>query len=196
MKKLTTLLLLFVFAYTIQAQFAVTDPGAYAYHAQMVQSNVSILTKAKESIQQAQQTYEEAREQTTLLTDARDAVTKINNTLNDLNKVKKTIYYQKIAINNADNAIEFCRKSDQFSKDEMDMIIYNFTELLTASNNTISLLNNVLKNGVFKMTDAERIEMINKLNQQSKETRYDVDRLYQTYTRIAQQRSMYKTFGK
>ena len=188
--------LLTLLAFNLSAQFVVSVPGAYAYHAEQSISNKAMIANTAKQIAEAKKQYDEVKKQTSFLNDAREALTNINNRLRDLDMVKRTIDQQAIAFNNAEAAIQYCKDSDTFNQDEINMIIYNFTRLVSATNTTVSLMNSILKDGLFKMSDAERFEILDKLNREAISTRNDVDRLYETYTRVARQRQMFQAFKR
>jgi hypothetical protein len=183
-------------------QAIVTDPTSYAYYAQQLAAQTEQhmtatqqLIQAQESFSKLQETVKEAKKQTTFIKDARKALQKVNSKLRTLGQVERTLSYNKSTLIRTKDAIAFCKQSEQFSDREIGNILYNFTQLTNATNNTLSLLNAVLKDDFFEMSDAERIELLTRMENEARQARQDVDLLYDTYRRAVDRRQMVEFFS-
>jgi len=181
----------------------VTDPTSYTYYGQQLAAQAKQhmtatqqLIQAQENFAKLQQTVAEAQKQTSFIQEAREAVRKVNKKLRTLSQVERTLNYNKSTLLRTNEAIQYCRQSDQFTDQEIGNILYNFTQLTNATNSTLSLLNAVLTDGFFEMSDAERIDLLTKLEGDARQARQDVDLLYDTYRSAIDRRQLVEFFSK
>lgn len=171
------------------AQLAVFDAGNAATLSQQ-------LTQNKKQTGQAIQQTKAIKEQVSYIKKTTEFVSKVNAKL-------KTVYYlnqiqQSVTntVNQSDASFKYLKESGEFSAQELAVILGNFTRLVVATNNIISLSNVIIKTTDLKMNDFERIERLDKANQEVLGLNMEVRSLNMKYTYILQQRQMRKAFKR
>lgn len=155
MKKLIILFIL-GFSYTVSS------------HAQMVVSDPNMLAASLESwgnqIKQAQESFKQMQEQTKFLKDASDALKKINTSISTLKSVKSLVDQQS-------HLVSFF--SSEISRAQNESVNYEATTAYVKRLNRMqeriitntSYLTQLLSDGIFNLTDGERLRELRALEQ-------------------------------
>lgn len=136
MKTKLSLILILVFKIGF-SQTPVTDVGANA-------TLTSQLTTSTSQLAQLEQSYE-------LLKEASEKLEEVSNMIKSVNDIEKIISLQKEAINNVSLVVE--------QKDKVSVsTLKNLTKNLSSISLNIGLVSKILSNGLFSMTDKDRID--------------------------------------
>ena len=92
----------------------------------------------------------------------------ISNAVRNYRKVKAIISRQVLIMNMYKEAFERFRKDRNFSVPELRAIAQSYSILIKESTGTLSDLKMILKPNVMKMTDSERLESIDRLDEEMK----------------------------
>lgn len=79
-------------------------------------------------------------------------------------KIAEIIVLKTSMVKESVTTIQFCRKSGQLTNAELDYLLSVFSALLDDCFKSYDALSNVLKDGKLRMTDDERIAVINDIN--------------------------------
>ena len=159
----------------------VTDPVSHARITEVIITSKNTLEQAKKTVSALEKT--------------RQIITKVSNTVKQLELVTRTAHSQQVTIQRAEDAISFVKKSGQFSPAEINMIVYNFTNVITATNRTIALITSITQDGFFKMNDSERLQLLLDMNRRVSAGLHDVNRMFDNYNKIAGKRNMFSVFN-
>lgn len=188
MKKiLFTIYLKLMFVNLLFAQSVVTDPGSYAHMAdQLVQmkQQMNVLIETKEQLGKAQET----------LSDIKKATSVINTTLKQINLIERIVRNQQRVIIKVQDSHDYLAKSGQFKTKEMRIILGNFSQLMRRSEQSLSVANSLLKEGFFKMTDKDRIDVLMEMNKEVMSINSEIAHIDRTYRRVASMRLLNETF--
>lgn len=138
------------------AQIPVTDASSgaqlTALNTKATISNQNLaqqLSTAGSQLTQLQRTYEQIQK-------AAEKIEKVNNAIDSAKKVEELISMQKEALDNLEDYIESVQKmKGKVDEKKVTGIITNLTNILTD-------LSKVITNGIFNMTDKERIDYMDK----------------------------------
>ena len=137
-------------------------------HAQMVVSDPNMLAASVESwgnqIKQAQESFKQMQEQTKFLKDASDALKKINTSISTLKSVKSLVDQQS-------HLVSFF--SSEISRAQNESVNYEATTAYVKRLNRMqeriitntSYLTQLLSDGIFNLTDGERLRELRTLEQ-------------------------------
>lgn len=137
MKKLILTLCLLVGSYSF-AQMAVVDAGANQQIAKQI-------TQSAAQIKQLEKSY-------SLLKDAQEKYQKVNGYIQQMGQLKNIINMQKQAINNSNKILEKARKG------KFD--VSSIKNQLAQISGSIKTVQALLNNGMFNMSDSERITLL------------------------------------
>jgi hypothetical protein len=164
-----------------QTAGVVTDPGAYSYLAK--------------SAVQAAETGAQIKKQIDILEQARDAIEKVNNALRDLILVDDILENQAYIIKYSSDAYRRFEQSGQFTPGELANILISFNYIVAASANNIKLANALLKDNLLKMSDADRLEKLQKISNEMRTTASDIQLMENRFNTILQRKYLKKAFG-
>ena len=146
-------------------------------------------------IAQSAKEVQEARKIFLTLKETADFIKKVSKSIKQLDLIARVIHNQAVAFQRAQDAMKRATESGQFSVSELNMITYNFTILLSATNRSVSLAQSLIEDGFFNMSDSERLELLIGLERGVNSSRLDIVRLYEDYERTANKRKMISIFG-
>ncbi|WP_157638163.1 hypothetical protein [Flexithrix dorotheae] len=187
MRKILVMLFFSAFSKMLMAQAVVSDPGSYGYLAQQVQSGIENLETLKE-------TKETISETANTLDDMRSAITKVNDVVKQIAYIDRVIENQTLALMAANDAYKYLEETRVFTSRELKIILTNFTRLIASTEVTLGLAKGIIEDGIFKMSDRERIEFLQELNRDMSELQMDIYLLESTYRKTAQLRVLKQTF--
>ena len=155
MKKLIILFILgFSFTICIHAQMVVSDPNMLA----------ASLQSWGNQLKQAQESFKQMQEQTKFLKDASDALKKINTSISTMRSVKSLVDQQS-------QLVSFF--SSEISRAQNESVNYEATTAYVKRLNRMqeriitntSYLTQLLSDGIFNLTDGERLRELRTLEQ-------------------------------
>lgn len=185
MKKLIMSLLIMMLYHPGRAQVPVpTVVSDFVAHAHLI-----------EAVNTSKETISAVNKQLEILEEKRDFITTVSNSVRQLRLFESVVRNQKLAIQNSGRYYDYLHKSEVFTPHEMTVILYNFSRVIQATERSLALANSILKDGFFKMSDAERIDFLKKTNSEILEKRRDLDRLYRDYQEVAEKRVVLRVFG-
>lgn len=139
-------------------------------------------------VAEAKKSYAVVNEQLELLKKAREGLTKISNTLRTIRMIDDIAAIQGDIFEYQQAAFQAARELRVVNTEEIADIIGALNSTLIASESSLSLANNVLADGFFDMTTAERLEMLREtkreLQEQRATARY-LDRQIRNYASLA-----------
>mgnify|MGYP002713122991 CR=1 FL=1 len=172
-----------------KAQLAVYDP---ANNAQLLKSYMESEKQTAQLIAQTKQ----IKEQVNVVKQTAEYINKVNTKLKTvyyLNQIEQTVTN---TIKQSNKSFEYLKESGEFSADELSIIMGNFTRLVVATNNVISLSNVIVNTVDLKMNDFERIERLDKAYTDVLGLNMEVKSLNTKYVYIMQQRQMQRAFKR
>lgn len=186
MKTLTLITIItFGVAVTSMAQIptgyqVVTDPTTHA----------NIVQNTAEAARQTQA----LKEQIELFKEAKKVYEKVSNSIKQLDLIEDIISDQQYVIQRVDKSYQYLKNSGLFTPGELSTILVNFSKFITTSERTLSTANSAIKDGFFKMNDAERIKLLQDLSTRVNGVVADVNDLDNKYRRVAEKRALKRTF--
>jgi len=191
MKKTTlTILLLFILNLGIYSQMTVTDPANTSIAKTNSIINKATLAKSVKILYEAKQQVEKAKETVSLLKKAKETIEKVSNVIKDLDEVYQIFTLQTRIINSVDKNIKRLKANNVFSSQELIIITKSLTRLVASATQSVSLLDQLLSNNLFKMKDAERLEFIQKIKNKMSDSLSDINTISRKYQSIANSRVM------
>lgn len=180
------ILLLFV-GHSVLAQFAVINPSQDAFN---------ILDK----VQTKKQTVEAIR-QTAILRQQVSTLKKTADFVKKVNQRVKTVYYlsemEKVLSNTvktSNRSFKRLKASNQFTVNELNIIVSNFGRIIMASNRAVGLGNMVIEANSLKMDDFQRIERLSQTHKDLLALNREMKIMDAQYEYMAQKRSLFKAF--
>lgn len=134
-------------------QFKVTDPANTLINKATFAKNAAILTKATASL-------EETRKSVRLLSEAKDAVEKVSTVIKDMNSLYNIINMQNRLIIKSEKDINNLKKCNLFSTREIINASSTFSTIVHNTSKSVDLIQKLVEDNVFKMSDAERFTLI------------------------------------
>gem|GEM_PF-6336095 len=156
----------------------VTDPTAYQHFVR--------------SVNETRKQVQAAKEQVDLLTSAKEALTKVNNLIREVYIIEQVITDQVYVTQKVSGTLKQLEESKTFNIYEMTRITGELTLLVSSSQRTLSLLEKVIKDGLFKMDDYQRLEFLKGLQTDMQETRAVVNGITASYQRAMNLKIMKK----
>ncbi len=168
-------------AQPVSVPVPVTDIGAIANLVQQV----ALSTETAASVQK----------QVSIMKEVKDLVGKVSRAVRGFHMMENIIQNQIKVLDNSAKYYDYLKETGEFTPDELSIILYNFTRILSATESTLALSNDIIKEGIFNMNDAERIQALRKTNDDILAARNDMNRLYRDYQVIAEKRTIVRIFG-
>lgn len=158
----------------------VTDPGAYAHLAENVKASLESVNALKK--------------QTSILTETRDALMKISNTLNEFQIIENIIQNQKYIMLQTKTTYTNLEKSQLFNPYELSNLLSGFTGVINQSANNVKYATKILKENALKMSDGERLKMLLDLETKSNSEKCKVVSMDRRCNDEIARKSLHKTF--
>ena len=144
--------------------FMLLSFGSYAYSqigamaTYDASANASLINQIQESARQTA----ELQKQFNLLKEAKDRIEQVSGAIQQLGQLQNIINEQRAAISNANKITTII--SETRRKTDLSGISYNLSRIQSS----ITTVQKLLDNGIFKMQDSERMDLINKQYQEVK----------------------------
>ena len=169
MKNLTLVFAIIVLSLSrsLYGQAVVHDPG----------NSVHLLTQ----IAKAKEQIEKIKDQTKFLSDAKDAIVKVNNNVRQVKSVKRIIDTNTKILTRLNSELGGYLSSPSLSEQEVIRASNNFDKIFRQTENNIDFIGQILSDNYFKLSDYERLEIIHRKEQESialsNEAENELDRL-------------------
>ena len=161
MKRKTTLLLIVMalFAKNIQAQFAVIDPSNIA---QSIVNTTKELAQTSRTVSNTLDTFKETKKVYEQGKQYYDALKSVNHLVKDARKVQKTLLLLGEITDIYINNFQLMLSDKNFRADELTAIAHGYAMLLDESADILAELKNIVNINGLSMSDAERMNRIDK----------------------------------
>lgn len=158
-KTILTLIVIVLFAKTANAQFAVIDPSNIA---QSIVNTTKEIAQASKTVSNTLDTFKETRKVYEQGKEYYDALKSVNHLVKDARKVQKTLLLLGEITDIYVNNFQLMLSDKNFRSDELNAIAHGYAKLLDESADVLSELKNIVNINGLSMTDAERMERIDK----------------------------------
>ena len=158
-KTILTLIVIVLFAKTANAQFAVIDPSNIA---QSIVNTTKEIAQASKTVSNTLDTFKETRKVYEQGKEYYDALKSVNHLVKDAKKVQKTLLLLGEITDIYVNNFQLMLSDKNFRSDELNAIAHGYAKLLDESADVLSELKNIVNINGLSMTDAERMERIDK----------------------------------
>lgn len=182
LKVLVTLSLLLLFAHGGFAQMVVNDPSA----------NAALIKQLAQGVKTVEQTTKTVN----LLKQTKEMYDKVNSALQTLGYVSEMSGTTKQILENSGKFLREIQDTNMFSNKEMGNISNQFSRSMEQSNTILKVANDLLRGGMFKMNDAERLTLLKQSKQELNEALVDTQIARNKYMRIAERRALNQYFTK
>ena len=161
MKRKTTLLFIgmVLFAINIQAQFAVIDPSNIA---QSIVNTTKELAQTSRTVSNTLDTFKETKKVYEQGKQYYDALKSVNHLVKDARKVQKTLLLLGEITDIYINNFQLMLSDKNFRADELTAIAHGYAMLLDESADILAELKNIVNINGLSMSDAERMDRIDK----------------------------------
>lgn len=158
-KTILTLIVIVLFEKTANAQFAVIDPSNIA---QSIVNTTKEIAQASKTVSNTLDTFKETRKVYEQGKEYYDALKSVNHLVKDAKKVQKTLLLLGEITDIYVNNFQLMLSDNNFRSDELNAIAHGYAKLLDESADVLSELKNIVNINGLSMTDAERMERIDK----------------------------------
>lgn len=158
-KSILTLIVIVLFAKSSNAQFAVIDPSNIA---QSIVNTTKEIAQASKTVSNTLDTFKETRKVYEQGKEYYDALKSVNHLVKDAKKVQKTLLLLGEITDIYVNNFQLMLSDKNFRSDELNAIAHGYAKLLDESADVLSELKNIVNINGLSMTDAERMERIDK----------------------------------
>lgn len=158
-KSILTLIVIVLFAKSSNAQFAVIDPSNIA---QSIVNTTKEIAQASKTVSNTLDTFKETRKVYEQGKEYYDALKSVNHLVKDARKVQKTLLLLVEITDIYVNNFQLMLSDKNFRSDELNAIAHGYAKLLDESADVLSELKNIVNINGLSMTDAERMERIDK----------------------------------
>ena len=158
-KTILTLIVIVLFAKSANAQFAVIDPSNIA---QSIVNTTKEIAQASKTVSNTLDTFKETRKVYEQGKEYYDALKSVNHLVKDARKVQKTLLLLGEITDIYVNNFQLMLSDKNFRSDELNAIAHGYAKLLDESADVLSELKNIVNINGLSMTDAERMERIDK----------------------------------
>lgn len=158
-KTILTLIVIVLFAKGANAQFAVIDPSNIA---QSIVNTTKEIAQASKTVSNTLDTFKETRKVYEQGKEYYDALKSVNHLVKDAKKVQKTLLLLGEITDIYVNNFQLMLSDNNFRSDELNAIAHGYAKLLDESADVLSELKNIVNINGLSMTDAERMERIDK----------------------------------
>ena len=180
MKTYSLLLIFMVASMPFYGQMVVDDPRA----------NAALL----ETILQGKKTLEETQKTVSLLEENKNLLVRISGALRDAKTTMDILSLQKRILTTTTDRMNYIKSLDSFSVEELSNMSFNFQRILQGATQLVTLSNQLLSEGIFKMDDAQRLEALKNISGEMNDYLSDVSNLSRNYERIAKDRMLNQIF--
>lgn len=168
----------------------------YSCLAQMVvndtQANINLLKQ----LAQGAKAVDQASKSVKLLKDAKKMYDDVNGAVQTLESISEMSGTTKKILENSGSSLRQIQNSDMFTSKEMKVITHRFSALIAKGNIILKVANDLVKGGIFKMNDAERMELLRASNMELQQALAESRSTRKHYMRLAEKRALQKYFIK
>ncbi|WP_127023486.1 hypothetical protein [Flagellimonas beolgyonensis] len=164
-----------------RSQLVVNDP----------QTNATLLKQIAQSVK----TVEQTTKTVSLLKETKEMYDNINSAFQTLDYISDMSRTTTQILENSGKFLQEIQGTNMFSNKEMATISSQFSKAMTSSNSVLKVANDLLKGGIFKMNDAERLTLLKESKKELNEALVDTRIVRQKYLRIAERRALRKYFS-
>ena len=148
------------------------------------------------SVAQGAQQVESGLAQLEYLKQAKESVSKVSKILYSVKEIEETYEIQQQIIDKSINYLQTLEKTNLLSPQEMVNAAGNYNSLIDKSIKILGSLDKILSDGLFEMSDAERLSFIKEINQEMRNKRVDTKLLYNRYLQVVKTRALNKMFKR
>ncbi len=185
-KSIVTLFVLHVYcigtAQLLGGAMVVNDPKA----------NAALMKQITQSVKTVEQTTKTVR----LLKETKEMYDDINSALQTLNYITDMSNTTKMILQNSGSFLQEIQASNMFTTQEMNRVSQEFSGYMGKGNTILKVANDLMKGGIFKMNDAERLSLLKQSEQELNEALADTRIARNKYLRIAEKRAMVRYFSQ
>lgn len=163
-----------------RSQLVVNDP----------QANSALLQQLSQGVK----TVEQTTKTVSLLKETKEMYDNINSAIQTLDYISDMSSTTTLILENSGNFLQEIQQTNMFSNKEMAIISTQFSKAMISSNSILKVANDLLKGGIFKMNDAERLTLLKESKQELNEALVDTHIARQKYLRIAERRALHQYF--
>jgi len=165
-----------------RSQLVVNDP----------QTNATLLKQIAQSVK----TVEQTAKTVSLLKETKEMYDNINSAFQTLDYISDMSRTTTQILENSGKFLQDIQQTNMFSNSEMSTISLRFSKSMASSNTIMKVANDLLKGGIFKMNDAERLTLLKESKKELNEALVDTRITHEKYLRIAERRSLKQGFSQ
>ena len=179
--KIRTLIIILTIAFLL--------PGRATAQGLPVYDNTNFVSLVKQLFESAKQTAEMIKT-VQFLKDAKEAIEKVNNAVQQYEAVREITENNEALVNMVRNDLRGILNSPYIHPDEIDAVSNAFNSIINGSLNNLEFMQQVLSNNFLKMTDAERLSILEAQRDESKKMVADITLKNKRYKMIISFREM------
>ena len=179
--KIRTLIIILTVAFLL--------PGRATAQGLPVYDNTNFVSLVKQLFESAKQTAEMIKT-VQFLKDAKEAIEKVNNAVQQYEAVREITENNEALVNMVRNDRRGILNSPYIHPDEIDAVSNAFNSIINGSLNNLEFMQQVLSNNFLKMTDAERLSILEAQRDESKKMVADITLKNKRYKMIISFREM------
>lgn len=164
------------------AQLVVNDP----------QTNATLMKQIAQSVK----TVEQTTKTVSLLKETKEMYDNINSAFQTLDYISEMSKTTTQILENSGSFLQELQGTNMFSNAEMSTISLRFSKSMASSNTIMKVANDLLKGGIFKMNDAERLTLLKQSKQELNEALVDTRIAREKYLRIAERRALKQSLSQ
>ena len=145
-------------------------------------------------ISQGVKTVEQTAKTVKLLKQTKEMYDNINSALQTLEYISDMSATTKQILQNSGTSLKEIQATDMFSNKEMRDISKQFSAHMNRGNIILKVANDLMKGGIFKMNDAERLTLLKQSKQELNEALVDTRIARKKYLRVAEKRAFNQYF--
>lgn len=154
-----------------------------------VYDNTNFVSLVKQLFESAKQTAEMIKT-VQFLKDAKEAIEKVNNAVQQYEAVREITENNEALVHMVRNDLRGILNSPYIHPDEIDAVSNAFNSIINGSLNNLEFMQQVLSNNFLKMTDAERLAILEAQRDESKKMVADITLKNKRYKMIISFREM------
>lgn len=171
----------FLFMFSGAAQLVVNDPTA----------NAALMKQLAQGVQTVEQTTKTVK----LLKETKEMYDDINSALQTLDYISDMSIISNQIMENSGKFLQELQATNLFSNKEMVSMAKNYGHMMTRGNSILKVSNDLLSGGIFKMSDADRMQLLKAYKSELSQALADTRIARKRYMVVAQRRMMYQTFN-
>ena len=174
---------------TVSAFLFIASTGQMKAQGIPVYDNTNFISLIKQIFESAKQTSEMIKT-VKFLKQAKETIEKVNNAVKQYEAVKEITENNEALVNMVRNDLKGILNSPYIHRDEIDAVSNAFNSIIDGSLRNLEFMNQVLSNDFLKMTDAERLAILEGHRDDSEKMVADVTLKNKRYQMIISFREM------